>query len=71
MNPQPDQEKSRAMNRRALLLLIAAVVVVAFATVAIASSLTGSSPSHMMPNGQTMEGGVHDGEDMPMNDEDY
>lgn len=57
------------MNRKTLLMLITAVIAVAIVTVVIASSFTGSSSTHVMPGGHTMDGEMHDDQDMPMRDE--
>ena len=51
------------MTKRGLVILIVAVLAVGGAAVAIASSIGGSgeqSSVHVMPNGQTMEGGSMD-----------
>ena len=50
------------MTRRGLIILMVAVLAVGFAAAAIASSIGGSdeSTTHVMPNGQTMEGGTMD-----------
>ena len=52
------------MTKRSLTILIVAVLVIGFAAAAIASSMGGSdeAATHVMPNGQTMEGqGMDDG----------
>ena len=45
------------MTKRALITLIVVVLVVGGAAALIASSIGEGSPSHTMPNGETMEGG--------------
>ena len=55
------------MTKRALIFLVVAVLLVGGATAVIARSLGGSDASpatHVMPNGQTMNGDSMDSSDM-------